>query len=439
MKNYKKSVMGMFGVMLAAALVVSACSKKPVQSSPETVTSEPVSITYYLWDEPTYHVIIDLFNASQNEIFVNAQYLPNADYETKITTLLTGRTEMDGYMQKRQADMFPHFNNGFIEPLDAYLSNPGVDHSGIDAYRNALTVDGKVLGFPYRGAGYFTYYNKKIFENAGVPTPDTYVNNGTWTWEKFAEVAQQIASGDGEVYGASAYFWGSSQMMEAAQSQQHLISDAGSVNYNDGVQRFLSMRKKLEDKKAMWPLIDMKVTKTHYSKQFYDGKVGMLLIGEWFPGQMVTGRDQNLLQGFGWEDWGITRIPCDVSPYVTMGAPTFNHVVSYSKKKDATFKFIAWMGGVDGAKIVAKNGILPATVSAEVKAVLSESVPDAQSLDFFTENKISFPIGMNKYGSRIESFVERSIIDDYLLGKLSDDKFESTFKAGLQEIIDTTD
>ena len=45
------------------------------------------------------------------------------------------------------------------------------------------------------------------------------------------------------------------------------------------------MRKRLEDTGAMWSLIDMKVTKTHYSKQFYDGKLGMLLLGEWFPGQ----------------------------------------------------------------------------------------------------------------------------------------------------------
>ena len=81
------------------------------------------------------------------------------------------------------------------------------------------------------------------------------------------------------------------------------------------------MRKRLEDLQAMWSLIDMKVTKLHYSKQFYDGNVGMLLIGEWFPGQMVVGRDDGLL-AFDFEDWGITRLPCDQEEYVTVGLPT---------------------------------------------------------------------------------------------------------------------
>jgi ABC-type glycerol-3-phosphate transport system substrate-binding protein len=75
----------------------------------------------------------------------------------------------------------------------------------------------------------------------------------------------------------------------------------------------------------------------------------MLLIGEWYPGFMKSGRDQNLLQGYTWNDWGITRLPCDEKTYVTLGTPTFNHVTSYAKNKEAAFKFVAWMGGPEGA------------------------------------------------------------------------------------------
>jgi multiple sugar transport system substrate-binding protein len=396
------------------------------------------TIIYYTWDDTSIKPVVDAFNASQNEIFVQAEYLPSPDYETKITTLLTGRTPMDAYMQKRQVDMFPHYQNGFIEPLDSLLASTGVNRTAVDAYKNSVSIDGKVIGFPWRGAAYYTYYNKKIFADRGVPTPDTYVKAGTWTWEKFAEVARQVSSGNGNVYGASVYHWGSSQLIMQTQNQKSIISGDGKLDYDNTIQRWLSIRKAMEDNKSMWPLIDMKVTSTHYSKQFYDGMAAMLLIGEWFPGQIQSGRDQGVLVGWGWNDWGITRLPCDVNPYVTMGAPTFSHVTSYSKNKEAAFKFIAWMGGPEGAKVAARAGVLPAMVDAGVKQVLAEAIPDPQSLDYFVEDKVTFPMAYNKYGSRIEGLIN-TIQEEYLIGSLPNNQFNERLRAGLEEIIRTTD
>jgi multiple sugar transport system substrate-binding protein len=222
------------------------------------------------------------------------------------------------------------------------------------------------------------------------------------------------------------------------QHQKSVISADGKPDYDGAILRWLSMRKAMEENKSMWPLIDMKVTSTHYSKQFYDGQAAMLLIGEWFPGQIQSGRDQGVLAGWGWNDWGLTRLPCDVSPYVTMGAPTFSHVTSYSKNKEAAFKFIAWMGGPEGAKIAAKAGVLPAMVDAGVKQVLAEVIPDSQSLDYFVENKIAFPMAYNKYGSRIEGLIN-TVQEEYLLGKIPDNQFDARLRSGLEEIIKTTD
>ena len=423
-------------LFLITALVLSClfigCERKSGAES-----SGPETIIFYTWDDTSLKPIIDSFNNSQNKIFVYAQYLPSPDYEVKITTLLTGRTPMDGYMQKRQVDMFPHYHNGFIEPLDSYLSNPGVNRTAVDAYRNSIMVDGKIVAFPWRGAAYYTYFNKKIFAKRGVPTPDTYVKAGTWTWDKFAQVAKQVSSGDGGIYGASVYHWGSSQLIMECQNQRDIITNDGRLNYSGNVLRWLQIRKAMEENKSMWPLIDMKVTSTHYSKQFYDGRAAMLIIGEWFPGQIQSGRDQGVLAGWTWSDWGLTRLPCDTSPYVTMGAPTFSHITSYARNKDAAFEFISWMGGPEGAKIAAKAGVLPAMVDAGVRQVLAEAIPDPQSLDYFVENKITFPMAYTKYGSRIEGLMNE-VQEEFLLGKLTDAAFNARWRSGLQEIINTT-
>lgn len=418
--------------MFAACAVLTFANGKG-----ENVAGDgPVKIKYYTWTDAVHKPLVDAFNASQNEIFVEAEYVPSADYEVKMMTLLSGKAEIDAYMQKRQADMFPHWANGFIEPLDAYFKKTGLSKEAVEIYPQAVTVDGKIIAVPWRGTSAFTYYNKKVFERSGVPTPDTYVKEGTWTWEKFAEVSEKLAK-SGAV-GSSIYFWASCIFYRSAQYEQDIITRDGKIQLDNSVLDYLKMRKDLEAKKAMWPLIDMKVTKTHYSKQFYDGNLGMLLIGEWFPGQMITGKNDKLLKNFNWEDYGITRLPCNVSTYHTWGIPTFNHVVSYSKKKEAAFRFIQWMSGPEARKVAASYGVLPAVVDDNVKSILEKNIPDAQSLEYFLEPRIIYPSNFSKYGSRAEMLLD-SIQEEYLLGKIPDSELNAKIKKGLEEIIKTTD
>jgi multiple sugar transport system substrate-binding protein len=198
------------------------------------------------------------------------------------------------------------------------------------------------------------------------------------------------------------------------------------------------MRRAMEANRSMWPLIDMKVSAVHYSKQFYDGQVAMVLMGEWFPGQILSGHREGVLRGWEWEtDWGLTRLPSDSDPYVTMGAPTFSHVTSYSRNKEAALKFIAWMGGPEGAEVAARAGVLPAMVNDSVKAVLAESIPCPVSLEFFVEDKIVFPMAYNRFGSRIENLIN-NIQEEYLLGRIPDNQFENRLRSGLEEIVRTT-
>ena len=207
----------------------------------------------------------------------------------------------------------------------------------------------------------------------------------------------------------------------------------------DNLLKQIAMRKRLESVGAMWSLIDMKVTKTHYSKQFYDGKLGMLLIGEWFPGQMTTGeRDGLLAAGFKKADYGITRLPCDKQRYVTMGLPTFNSITSYSKNKDAAFEFISWMGGAEAASLAASFGVLPAVSSPEVEKILSGSLPDASSVKYYLEPKVSNNTAtFSKYGSRVETVIN-TMQEAYLLNKLTDAQFREQWAKEMKNIVDTS-
>ncbi len=396
----------------------------------------PTEISYYLWDDPTYRQIVDAYNASQKEIHVKATYLQAADYETKLLTLLAGGVNMDCYMQKRQADMFPQNSNGYIEPLDKLIKKYKFNIGADKPYMNDISINGKVLAIPFRGAGYFTYYNKKIFEKAGIPTPTELVKKGNWNWNKFMEVSQKLSTGDGKQYGAILYTWPVNTFLPAYQQKVDFITASGKVDVDiDSVLFSMRMRRNLEKSKAIIPLAELKATKTHYSQAFYQGNVGMVLIGEWFPQFMLAARDQKLLKNFTWNDWAITRIPCDSANYITAGASTFNHIYSRSKKKDAAFKFLAWAGGVEGAKVVAKNGILPAIVNDEVQNELTKVVPDMESVKYLSEPAPKFTAYINKYGTKIETQVLNPLIEKYLVSDMSDGDFMVELDRGLKEVV----
>lgn len=432
--NNAMTRVALFAVLAAAAVVPVFAAGSKEQAA---AASGPTTISYLMWQDPTYTSIVKSYNDSQKEIVVDPQIVSSADYETKLTTMLAGGAQMDAYMQKRQTDMFAQYANGYIYPLDGMIKKYNYDTSGLDKYRSAVSIDGKIVAIPFRGAMYYTYYNKKLFAAAGVDTPDKYVQRGDWNWKTFMQVAEKLSSGDGKQYGALFYIWGLLQVIPAIQDNVSFITADGKIDINDTVLQSFKMRKELEQKKAIMPLVDLLTTKLHYSQAFFNGNVAMLLIGEWFPGMMLDAKQKGLLKGFTWDDWGVTRLPNDQPTYVSMGAPTFSHIHADSKKKDAAFKFIGWMGSADGAKVVASDGFLPPVVTPAVKSALATTIPDAESLGYFTENAKVNPPYYTRYGSRVEQVIN-STMQKYLLTNMSDSDLMSTLRASLQEIINTT-
>lgn len=404
--------------------------------SPTAEKAGPVTINYYTWYDGCHQAMIDTFNETHTDVQVNGHILENADYETKLTTLLSGRADIDCFMEKTPTDAFNQYDNGYLEPLDDYLAAAG-GNDAVDNYPSIATINDQVIAIPWRGCASYTYYNTKVFEAAGVPTPDTFVEAGTWTWDKFEEISNAIHDANPEFIGSTIYLWGAQGFFEATQNGDFFINDAGEIGDTTSTLKQLEMRKRLEDNGAMWKLIDMKVTKTHYTKQFYDGKLGMVVIGEWFPGQIITGIQDGLLKDFGYDDIGITRMPCD-GDYVTFGLPVSNSITTYSKKKDAAWEFINWMSGPEGATVAASYGIMPANPVEDSNEIITANLPKGNnSAMYYLEPKVCAHSNYSKYGRRVENEFSK-LQEDFLLGNIDSAQFTSKFNDALEEIVETT-
>jgi ABC-type glycerol-3-phosphate transport system substrate-binding protein len=94
-------------VMLSSVALFAQGSKEAKTSSQDTTKgSEPVTISYYAWNDASHQAMVDEFNRTHTDVQVDAHILASADYETKIATLLSGRADIDAFMEKRQTDMF---------------------------------------------------------------------------------------------------------------------------------------------------------------------------------------------------------------------------------------------------------------------------------------------------------------------------------------------
>ena len=284
------------------ALFANGDSDAPAADGKETVD-------FYVWSDGNdeYSRFFDTYNEQDLNVKINPKYIVPADYGSKLTTLLAGGIKMDAYMQKSQTDMFPQYYNGYIEPLDELIASHGYDYNQVAAWDASISIDGEVVALPHRGGKYYTYYNVKPFEEKGIPTPTELVEKGEWTWDKFVEISQQLSENDEKTYGSCLYTWGSCQVYPAAQEGMNFINSDGSLDINESLVKSFQIRKELEDGLDMPRLVDLKVTKTHYSQVFYTGMAPMLIIGEWFPGTVQNGFSKGLIKDYTLDDFRVTR------------------------------------------------------------------------------------------------------------------------------------
>ena len=119
---------------------------------------------------------------------------------TKLTQAVQSGGDVDVF--RLPSDILPLLaEQGFVEPIDAYLT----DADKADIYPNILQsvrgADGKAYAWPLWVPPVGMYLNLDIFKEKNVPEP-----TGDWTYEQFVEIAQKLTftRDDGtKVYGYS--------------------------------------------------------------------------------------------------------------------------------------------------------------------------------------------------------------------------------------------
>ena len=265
-------------MLSATAVTASAADKKEV-----------VIWDYFETDAQKEMIqsLMDGFNASQDEYEATHVYVPFSDYEKQLTLgIASGELPdlviLDGCSMASfiQLGLFGDISDADIN-WDEYIEGP----------LESTMMDGKHYGIPFATNCTALYYNKDMFDEAGIDYPDENT-----TWDEFHEMAKALTK-DG-VYG----FGNAATNTDEGTFQclQWLYTAGGSyTDIEDGVDAYKLMQEMIED--GSWTKECVNWTQSDVNNNFMAGNLAMQQNGPWqIPGIEANAPDLN---------YGVTVLP----------------------------------------------------------------------------------------------------------------------------------
>ncbi len=201
--------------MLAGIMVFSmiGCGPKKEKEDPAE-SSEKEVLRVLNWGSTEEEKIADDAIARFNEDYPNVEVKQTcvpvdswSDFIQKWITMSTSGEAPDVINLGLEAVQMA-VSNDLLEPLDDIVANDDSLTELKGEYAEALlegfNVDSHLYGLPSGTQTMVMYYNKTMFDEAGIPYPQD-----GWTWNDFLADAKALTKADGSVYGyglSSSYF-----------------------------------------------------------------------------------------------------------------------------------------------------------------------------------------------------------------------------------------
>lgn len=305
---------------------------------------------------PHQNIIADFETQNPNTL-VQLEAVAGRDYYTRLLTQIAAKRAPD--IMQIGDDAVPSFvAKGAFLPLDECLASQGFDTS---VYLPGLlepgTVDGQLYLLPKDYSTLAVYYNKAIFDAAGLPYPEA-----GWTWDDLLATAQaltQDTDGDGQTD-----IWGIQLPANWTTGFEYWVAAAGGSLISEDGKSFVGFMDSPETIRAAQfygdlynqyavapPPADLSAFGGGNS-EFDTGKAAMRLFGRWPQAGML--QNPNI-------DLGVVGTPSDAANANILFWGGFG-VSSTTENLDAACKFLSYYVGPEGSETW-KDWALPAVKS----------------------------------------------------------------------------
>lgn len=171
------------------------------QDKQET-TAGRVELKMVFWDsnqEPGLIAMAEGFTKQNPNISVSVETTPFSEYWMKLQAAAQGNSLPDIIvMHPDQVENFAQ--GGILMELSDILDGEIANRNNFPDYVvEDFQVDGKYYGIPKDIGTLGLFYNKDLFDAAGMPYPDS-----TWTWEELTMAAEKLTDKEKGIYGLNA-------------------------------------------------------------------------------------------------------------------------------------------------------------------------------------------------------------------------------------------
>jgi multiple sugar transport system substrate-binding protein len=397
--------------LVAICLVVGfAWATGGAEKQAATSAAGPVTLKFACWDYDLYGydpAIIQGFMKKYPNIKVDVMSIPNADYDNKIIVMLAGGEDLDVLYAKSVRLFGDMIYKNQLMDLKPLLDKEKIDlkpyGAAIAAY---MTMNDKILGLPYRYDHYLLYFNKDLFDAAGVayPGPDM-------TWDDMRALALKMTRGTGndKTYGA---FFAPVNYCFITPGLQEGKGDYSTMDwglFKEGWGNFYDMM--YTDKSAQdWPSLKSVSADQVY---FMKGNAAMMINGTWYMNTLKSEIDA----GRAKIHWGAQRVPISKAmkaASVHASNASITPVVMNAKTKhlDAAWSLLKYIASEEAGKICASYLITPGFYSpAVVDAMAQVKGFDPTARDAILTSGAAYPAvsGANKSAGALATLLNQQL------------------------------
>jgi multiple sugar transport system substrate-binding protein len=338
-------------ILIGCLLVITRPSSVPAQSG-----GAPTGrISFMIFGDPADKAAYENFTAAFKKkvptVAVELIHIPNQGaYRRRLTSDFVAGAPPD-VMLMNYSRYAAFARRGQFEPLDSYLAQSKLIRQS-DFYQEALAPflwGERLMCLPQNVSSLVVYYNKKLFDEANIPSP-----SADWSWDEFLQTAKALtrnSKGNGVVdqfglgtqasmFRVAPFIWQNGGQLVDRQPWPTRLTIM-TEQALQAIQWFVDLRAK---HKVMPDAVAEKAESSE--SRFQNGRLGMYLNSR---ARVPTFRQ---IRGF---EWDVAPLPHSRQHATILHSDGFC-MAAKSTNKDAAWALIEFAMSVEGQTILAATG-----------------------------------------------------------------------------------
>lgn len=353
--KFNKRVIAMVGAA-AMLMPLAACGSDTASNTSGDTTngSEQVELTVWAWDSTLSRTVEGFEKENPNIKVTITNAGTNKDEYLALNNAMEAGSGAPDVAQIEYYALPEYVIREYVADLSDYGASDFSDFYTPGTW-SSVNINGGVYALPMDSGPMAWFYNKEVFDAAGVDP--TQVR----TWDDFYEAAKKIRatgnyitsdSGDAGFFDSMTWLAGATPFETSEDGTSVSINLTGDKN----VQSFIDFWQKMIDE----DLIDTKTAgwTDEWNKGLNDGSIASLLTGAWMPYNLLSGAPD------GDGKWRITQMPtADGSETNSENGGSSLALIKTddSAKAEAAYKFMEYAcHNADGIGVRVDGGAFPA-------------------------------------------------------------------------------